>query len=121
MTPRDYRESWAWVHYLLNGPPAGKTAVLGYLADLRSDPDHAQPLSARIDSKSAAAGKQLLAHLQQTRANTPMPAAPVVAVPASSEPTILFQNSVIEPSSTARPAARKSFFGRFLALFGQSG
>ena len=26
MTPRDYRESWAWVHYFLNGPPAGKAS-----------------------------------------------------------------------------------------------
>ena len=48
MTPRDYRESWAWVHYLLNGPAPGKAALLAYLADLASKPKTAEPLSRRL-------------------------------------------------------------------------
>src|SRR5438876_73243 len=28
MAPRDYREAWAWVHYLLNDPAPCKTALL---------------------------------------------------------------------------------------------
>jgi hypothetical protein len=31
MTPRDYREAWAWVHLLLNGSPDGKPRLLGAL------------------------------------------------------------------------------------------
>ncbi len=32
MTPRDYREAWAWVHLLLNGPEPGKSILMSYLA-----------------------------------------------------------------------------------------
>jgi hypothetical protein len=32
MTPRDYREAWAWVHLLLKGPASGKSALLGCLS-----------------------------------------------------------------------------------------
>ncbi len=31
-----YRDSWAWVHFMLHGPPAANRALLQYLADLRS-------------------------------------------------------------------------------------
>jgi hypothetical protein len=48
MSPRDYREAWAWTHYLLHGPGPGKAALLSYLADLRTEPD-ARPLSERLD------------------------------------------------------------------------
>ena len=38
MTPRDYRESWAWVHYLLTDGRSQKAAMLAYLTDLRGSP-----------------------------------------------------------------------------------
>lgn len=31
----DYRESWAWVHFMLNGTPDGKQVLLDYLQELR--------------------------------------------------------------------------------------
>ena len=31
MTPRDYRESWAWVHLMLEGGPQGKSLLIDYL------------------------------------------------------------------------------------------
>jgi hypothetical protein len=38
MTPAEYRESWAWVHLMLRGKPEGKTALLNYLQQLRTNP-----------------------------------------------------------------------------------
>lgn len=120
MSPRDYRESWAWVHYLLNGPPAGKAAVFGYLADLRTDPPHAAPLSERVKSIEPASAKQLLTHIERVRVS-PVPTttpAPVAATPANSRPTVLLQNSPIDPGLTRTP--RRSWLSRFLAVFGSS-
>ncbi len=37
MTAADYRESWAWVHFLLKGKPEAKAALLSYLALLRHE------------------------------------------------------------------------------------
>ena len=50
MTPRDYRESWAWAHYLLNGSESGKAALLDYLDGLRTKPD-ARPLTERLSGE----------------------------------------------------------------------
>jgi hypothetical protein len=36
LTQRDYAESWAWVHFLLNNDVAGRDALLAYVAELRS-------------------------------------------------------------------------------------
>jgi hypothetical protein len=38
MTPAEYRESWAWVHLMLRGKPEGRTALLNYLQQLRTNP-----------------------------------------------------------------------------------
>ncbi len=38
MTPRDYRESWAWVHLLLNGKEPGRSVLLASLSGLRDKP-----------------------------------------------------------------------------------
>jgi hypothetical protein len=48
LSPRDYRESWGWVHYLLHGSPTGRAVLLGYLADLRGKKAEPKPLSERI-------------------------------------------------------------------------
>ena len=33
-TAADYRNAWAWVHFMLHGPRAGREALKGYLADI---------------------------------------------------------------------------------------
>ncbi len=30
----EYRNSWAWVHFMLNGPPAAREELIGYLHDI---------------------------------------------------------------------------------------
>ncbi len=114
MTPRDYRESWAWVHSLLNGPASGKAALLAQLADLASKPKTAEPLSQRLirlDKNSNASGQRLLSHLERVR-STPPPV-PVASTAPPVDPTVLLQNSAI-----ASP--RRSIFSRILSMFGGS-
>lgn len=106
MSPRDYRESWAWVHYLLNGPPAGRTALLSYLNDLRTGRD-VTPLSQRLDEESDSPPR-LLAHLERLREQP-------IATTATSDATVRLQNPPAEPPA---PAKRRSLLSRFLGMFG---
>ena len=39
MSPAEYRESWAWVHLMLRSTPQAKQALLGYLQELRVNPE----------------------------------------------------------------------------------
>ena len=97
MTPRDYREAWAWVHYLLNGPPEGKAHLLAYLADLRERPDQAEALSTRL----ADASGPMLAHLSRLRER------PIAqAVDKGRETTVRLQDP--EPAA----ARRRGVLGR---------
>jgi hypothetical protein len=124
MAPRDYRESWAWVHYLLNHSNSTKAALLGYLADLHANPK-TSPLSEKLRATAADSPAMLLAHLDRVR-TLPEVAAPTVP-PA--EPTIRLQNNAIElariggePRPSPEPAralaGRRSVLDRFRALFG---
>ncbi len=106
MTRRDYRESWAWVHFLLEDTRAHKAALLAYLGDLRATPD-APPLSRRLEESARA---PLLAHLARLRDN------PV----ASRDSTVRLQSATApEPVAPVAPLPkRRSFVGRLLGLFG---
>ena len=107
MSPRDYREAWVWVHYLLNASSGnGKTVLLAYLKDLRTNPD-ATPISQRLPSGAGKSEFELLAHFSRVRA-TPV----VEALPAAkSTATVRLQDHPIEPS-TGASAPRRSFFTR---------
>lgn len=43
----DYQESWAWVHFMLHHTPETRDALIGYLADLRTQ-NEPYPLSNRL-------------------------------------------------------------------------
>lgn len=67
MTPRDYRESWAWVHLMLDGAPADRSPLLGYLD--RSKPGARRPeLSASLTAVGLDAAS-LEIHLRDTRSS----------------------------------------------------
>ncbi len=109
MTPRDYRESWAWAHYLLNGSESGKTALLDYLDVLRTKPD-ARPLTERLTGDDVGSGVRLLAHLDRARA-------PALAEsPGADDPLVRLQDQPLKPARAK--GSRRGFFGRFLGLFG---
>jgi hypothetical protein len=58
MTPRDYREAWAWVHLFLNSSTAEKTILLTSLSDTNQAPG-----PARLEEKGAS-NERLLAHIK---------------------------------------------------------
>lgn len=65
MSPRDYREAWAWVHFLASDSPARRAMLAGYLAELRSvGADRAQPLSERLSSDLDDPSRALVAHVR---------------------------------------------------------
>jgi hypothetical protein len=39
MTPAEYREAWAWVHWMLRGSPESRRVLIGYLHELRNSPE----------------------------------------------------------------------------------
>ncbi len=98
MTPRDYRESWAWVHYLLNDTRPHKAAMLAYLGDLRTSPTP-RPMSDRLGNPEA---PPLLAHLTRLREN------PVAATVAPRDPTVRLQSAPPDPSTSQLPEADPS-------------
>lgn len=110
MTPRDYRESWAWVHYLLNGSSSSKAVLLAYLADLRSDPK-ATSLAARLSSDRDKEGPNLVAYIDRIR-STPVAVRPTTAAGT----TVRLQDNSLESPRSTPP--RRSVFARMRAFFG---
>lgn len=62
MSPAEYRESWAWVHYMLRGNPRAKQVLLDYLRELRTDP-RPGPLRPRLTAAVPNLHADLLRHL----------------------------------------------------------
>jgi hypothetical protein len=104
MTPRDYRESWAWIHCLLSNPGPGRTALLAYLEDLRRGKPDAPRLSGRLAATGFEAPR-LIAHLDRIRER------PVAAVAPAREETVRLQST---PSEV--PARRRGVRGWFQDL-----
>jgi hypothetical protein len=104
MTPRDYRESWAWVHYLLNGPPSGKQALLAFLAAPTSTT--APRLSDRVAAANKNASGLMLTHLERLNS------APAEVSSVRSEPSYHFQNAPVEPP------AKRGLLDRLLGAMG---
>ena len=126
MSPRDYRESWAWVHYLLNDTRPRKAALLAYLGDLRTATD-LRPMSDRLGGAEVS---PLLAHLTRLREN------PVARAVAPLDPTVRLQSAppeqpstpqpptidplpnVVEEVAPAPPSKRRSLIGRMFGWLG---
>jgi hypothetical protein len=106
MTPRDYREAWAWVHYLLDGPKSGRAALLGYLADLRTQPG-TEPLSQRLEGSGSDPGAGMLAHLEAVREQ------PVAVL---RDPVVRLQGASAGAESS--PPRRRGFFSRLRDAMG---
>jgi hypothetical protein len=58
----DYRDCWAWVHFLLNGRPAAREELLGYLRNLQTSPPPG-PLSRHLARRVPEIRQQLKTHL----------------------------------------------------------
>ena len=119
MSPRDYREAWAWVHYLLNEPGPGRPALLAFLHDLKAQPPNPPLLADRLAKTDLAAGQRVVSHLEKLRATPTAASTPVAALTPKDNPTVLLQDSALE--TPARGPQRRTLLGRVLGLIGMGG
>ena len=111
MSPRDYRESWAWVHYLLHGSGEGRAILLAYLGDLRGQGD-VKPLSKRLPASGGATVAGLRKYVEA------MQATPIAKVaPTPPENAVRFQDRPIEIEPIAQATKKRGFLSR---LFGKA-
>ena len=64
MGEREYCEAWAWVHFMIHGPPAARTALLGYFGELQQH-SVPRPLSERLANDVPDYPKRLQQHFRQ--------------------------------------------------------
>ncbi|HUE73094.1 MAG TPA: hypothetical protein VMP01_19575 [Pirellulaceae bacterium] len=57
----EYRDAWAWVHFMLHGPPPAREELLSYLKDVQTDAD-AEPLSRRLKRRLPDLERRLAEH-----------------------------------------------------------
>jgi hypothetical protein len=91
MTPRDYREAWAWVHLFLNGSTEEKTILLTSLPDSNRA---ASPL--RLEEKGAS-NEHLLAHIKALHAR------PVESAAAAIDSGIRLQDKSADAPANVPP------------------
>jgi hypothetical protein len=70
MESEEYKQSWAWVHFMLNSSPEARTALLSYLGDLRKS-HNPVPLSVRLKNVIPNVEDALLDHLAGLDTRTP--------------------------------------------------
>lgn len=63
MNQDDYRESWAWVHYLLHGPADVQSVLPEYLRSIQSG-EPPGPLSKTLSAKDPNASRRLVSHFK---------------------------------------------------------
>jgi Protein of unknown function (DUF1570) len=91
MTPRDYREAWAWVHFLLNGSASEKTILLTSLSE-----SNEAPKKLRLEEKGAS-NERLLAHMKTVQARS------LTVEPATVEHPIRLQDRTAEAPVNVPP------------------
>lgn len=68
MTPAEYRESWAWVHFMLRGSAPARKTLIGYLHELRSS-SKAGSLKTRLLQHHPGLNQSLEKHLEEIDLN----------------------------------------------------
>jgi hypothetical protein len=72
MKPGEYREAWGWVHWMLQADPAARDVLLGYLQQLRTNPNPG-PLGARLASEVPDLEEGVQRHLAKLDRSLPPP------------------------------------------------
>jgi hypothetical protein len=70
MTPAEYREAWAWAHFMLRSTPQARQVLLGYLHELRTNP-RPGPLKPRLAQAFLTLDDALERHLAELDLNRP--------------------------------------------------
>lgn len=114
MSPRDYRESWAWVDLLLGDPRSGSAILIEHL-QRSGEVAHSDPLSRVLAAKGADAST-LLNHLESGAAMN------IVQKPATMESgrgaLIRLQDQQPEPRRSQPLPPRVGLFRRLAGLLG---
>jgi hypothetical protein len=61
MQRADYREAWLWVHWMLHGDDSAREVLLGYLRELRTNPNPGK-LSSRVFAEVPSAEERVVAY-----------------------------------------------------------
>lgn len=69
MSPAEYREAWAWVHWMLRGSPQARKELLAYLNELRTNPRPGPllPRLARVIPAPNVAAETHIVEIDRTR------------------------------------------------------
>lgn len=76
LSAQDYAESWAWVHWLLSGPPASRSLLIEHLQRRQHDPTAA--LVPQIREQFPGAVDALITHLRAALVSSPASSAPAL-------------------------------------------
>jgi hypothetical protein len=104
MTPRDYREAWAWAHLLLNDSPSDKTVLLTSLSQAADQPDQL-----RLAAKGAT-NDRLLSHIKHLQARS------IALAPSSEDHSVRLQDKTAD--TTATTDSPRGLWHRFRAWIG---
>ena len=104
MTPRDYREAWAWVHLYLNSSSSEKTILLTSLSQSNEAPN-----TLRLEDKGAS-NERLLAHMKTLKATS------LAVEPPLIDPSIRLQDRTADTPANVPPL--RGLWRRMRALFG---
>lgn len=74
MTPAEYRESWAWVHLMLQARPESRAVLLSYLQQLRTNKNPG-PLAPKLAAVFTSPDDALTRHLARIDTTRPPPTA----------------------------------------------
>lgn len=66
MGPAEYRDAWAWVHFLLHGPPEARTALQTFLDELRNH-EPPRPVSERLGAAFSRPDREFARHFARWR------------------------------------------------------
>ena len=72
MTRSRYRQAWAWVHFMLHGPPEAREELVRYLADIRALVPPGR-LSQRLGRRIADLNQAFADHFKRWKASTLLP------------------------------------------------
>jgi len=104
MTPRDYREAWAWVHLFLNNSQSEKEVLLASLASFHEAPD-----KLRLEEKGATT-ERLLTHIKSLQSRSSAPP------PLEADHAVRMQDKTADASATNSPS--RGFWRRFRTWIG---
>jgi hypothetical protein len=60
----EYRDAWAWVHFMLQGPPEARQELVAYLAELRTTANP-ESLSRRLQRRLPGLNQQFVRHFKE--------------------------------------------------------